>query len=67
MILKIISDGTAYGTNIVDAETGERVTNVTDISFKLVSGGVVEAFIKLIGTPVDVDVDTDTMAHIADH
>ena len=48
MKIKIISDGTACNTQIVNAETGEDLAlPVTELSFRIVAGGVTECVMRM--------------------
>ena len=58
--LKIISDGTPWGTKVVNVETGEVVQYVTDVEWKFASGKMAEATIKLAQVPVEIEIDKRT-------
>lgn len=62
-LIKIVSDGMAQTTNIVDAETGERIGNVVAIEWKasLEAGGtgLAVATITVIDVPVELSMDTE--------
>lgn len=39
MKLKIISDGTSWGTKVVNADTGESVDGIVSIDWRITAGG----------------------------
>lgn len=45
MKLKIISDGTSFGTKIIDSTTGEEVEEITSIRWEITAGEVSRATI----------------------
>jgi hypothetical protein len=47
MNIKIISDGTATGTKIVDTTTGEQLNGVTKLTYTIESGGLAKAILEL--------------------
>lgn len=53
MRLKIISDGTPYGSKIIDSDTGEMVEMVRHIDITLGVGGV-SATIEIINPLLDL-------------
>lgn len=55
MKLKIISDGTNTGTHLIDIETGERVQQISKISWKAdVKELITTASIELTNIPVEI-------------
>lgn len=60
MKLKIVSDGTAPGTKLVDAVTGEAVDNVIDIIWTVSAVDMIsKAIVHMLAVPIDVTVDAD--------
>jgi hypothetical protein len=53
--VKIISDGTVRGTKIIDAETGEPVPNVVEVSFVHKAGDIPRAIIRTLMTELDAE------------
>jgi hypothetical protein len=53
--IKIVSDGTPKGTQVVDAATGEPVEHITGISWKVDANHLAEATLTLIKVPVEVE------------
>lgn len=48
MKIKIVSDGTAFNTQIVDADTGEDLElPVTELSFRIVAGQATECVMRM--------------------
>lgn len=45
MKLKIISDGTSFGTKIIDSTTGEEVEEITSIRWEITAGDASRATI----------------------
>lgn len=56
MKLKITSDGTAVGTKVTNAETGEAIERVTSVIITAQRGYKAEAVIALRGVEFDVNV-----------
>lgn len=55
MKLKVISDGTALGTKVINAETGEAIENISRISWELdASVYIAQAVIEVIEIPVEL-------------
>ncbi len=52
MRLKIISDGTAHGTEIVNIDTGERLDDVTEVTWHCSVGNIAVATIEVACVPV---------------
>lgn len=62
MRLKIVSDGTIAGTNVVDAETGIPVTNVVSIDWSADSGRperLIVATVRLLMPRIEVTGEFD--------
>lgn len=60
MRVKIISDGTAVGTKLVNAETGELVENVTSLTWSATAGhghGVANLTIEWVPAEIEADID----------
>ena len=58
MKLKIISDGTAWGTRVVNAETGEQIEYVSTINwFWEPKDWGARATIEVVNVEVDLEVD----------
>jgi len=53
--IKIISDGTAPGTRVVDARTGEPIDGITAISWKVDVNRLAEATLTFIKVPVEAE------------
>ena len=45
--LKIVSDGTTFGTHVVDRETGERLEDVVAIEWRISVGGLSEVIFTM--------------------
>jgi len=56
--IKIISDGTAPGTRVVDAGTGEPIDGITAISWKVDVNHLAEATLTFIKVPVEAEGET---------
>jgi hypothetical protein len=54
MKLKLISDGTPYGTSVVNAETGERIDNLQKVTFEI---GVGDTLGRLTLEAITEDID----------
>lgn len=66
MILKIISDGTAKGTRVVDAASGESVDGVVAITWVInARDGLAACSLTLFNTPIEVVADPTVES--ADH
>lgn len=52
--VKIVSDGTTWGTKIVDEETGNEIHNVTKIEWTAEAGHMCVARITLVKVPVEI-------------
>jgi hypothetical protein len=59
MRLKVISDGTPYGTHIVNAETGENVTNITGIRWSMQAGELAQATFDLDYVEAELEGDVE--------
>lgn len=55
MNLKIISDGTATGSRVVDAKTGEQVENVEFVDLHISGKDGVRGTLRFIMLQVDVE------------
>lgn len=53
MKLRIVSDGTTYGTKVVD-ERGERIEGVTFVGWTIKAGASATAVLHLRGVGADV-------------
>ena len=64
MRIKIVSDGTVHGTKIVNEDTGELLSGVQQVHWKVQAGDSVfaEATIHVINVPVEMSVDAE-VAH----
>ena len=47
--VKVISDGTASGTRVLDADTGEPITNVREVYFNHGAGEEPKLIVELVG------------------
>lgn len=54
MKIKIISDGTAKNTTVIDQKTGERLEGVININWNIQVGGLSKCTIKLHNIPLEV-------------
>lgn len=55
MRVKITSDGTAFGTRVVDAESGEPIERVTSVSWSVdMERMVASANVTFVGVPVEI-------------
>jgi hypothetical protein len=54
MNLKIISDGTSFGTRIIDADTGVMVDGVQSLKWEIKVGGFAEVEMILCKVPVEL-------------
>lgn len=52
--IKIISDGTGFGTKVVDEATGEPITNITRVEWVVAADGVAMVNLRAIKVPVEV-------------
>lgn len=52
--IKIISDGTGFGTRVVDEATGEPITNITRVEWVVAADGVAMANLRAIKVPLEV-------------
>ena len=58
MLLKIVSDGTPWGTKVVDAATGETVENVQAISWDVdAARGLSRMEMRAVNIPVEIVAD----------
>ena len=64
MKLKIISDGTIYGSRVLNAETGEEVERVRSVTWYHEANKMPYAIITLMDT--DVQVVVDDMVNLGD-
>lgn len=55
MEIKLISDGIAAHTRIINAETGEAIEGVVSIEWRIGRDGIAIAAIGLVATQVEVD------------
>lgn len=55
MKLKIVSDGTSEGTNVINAETGERIELVSHIDISIDAGDIAYANIRILEPFVEID------------
>lgn len=67
MKVKVVSDShasanPAYGFHVIDAQTGDLVEDVTDITIKLNRQGECKVILELDGVDVDFDISTPTGA-----
>ena len=63
MKLKIVSDGTAAGTQLTIAETGEPIGGVQALTWSASADGLeCEALVHLIGVPCDIVAEVGMMA-----
>ena len=53
MRVKVVGDGTPFGTRVVDADTGEAVEHVTAVDLRLTPDGI-DARLTLLHVEVDV-------------
>ena len=59
MRLKIVSDGTRFGTRIEDQATGQEVEGVFEIEWRFSARDAApEATVTLFAVPVEIDVET---------
>lgn len=64
MTVKIISDGTPYGTKVINSETGELVENVQSISWNITSSDLFSSVILEISIP---EIELTTEATLVNH
>jgi len=58
MKIKIISDGTANGTKVVNAETGELVHHVSSVEWKVsVESSLAEAVVTFSNVAVEIEAE----------
>jgi len=61
MKIKIISNGTAFGTKVVNAETGENVENISEIVWRCsVANKIAEADLRFNEVETDVIGETES-------
>lgn len=63
MRIKIISDGTAFGTKIVDAATGEAIDFVTAIEFKIRAADNAPSVVIEVLKPI-IDVSAEAVVKV---
>lgn len=54
--VKIVSDGTAAGTKVFNADTGEAIRGVTHVGFEITAGEPALCSLTLVCRPVDVSI-----------
>ena len=54
MKVKIISDGTASGTKLIDQETGKSIEDITSITWSVSVDELAQVNVKFINVPVEV-------------
>lgn len=54
MKIKILSDGTAAGTKVVDADTGTTIPGVQMVNFMAVADGACEAMMHVVGVQCEI-------------
>jgi len=54
MKIKIISDGTSFGTKIINIDTGEELDSVIKIQWNYEASNIAEAIITFEETPVEL-------------
>ena len=59
MKIKIVSNGTSYGTKVVDSDTGEHLPNVAKITWTIEAKGLARCTLELIKVPVEVEAEAD--------
>lgn len=57
MKLKIVSEGSTLSTSVVNAETGEPVVGIAEVSWTLKANHQVDAIIRVYGAELDVTAD----------
>jgi len=58
MRIKIISDGDALSTKIIDADNGEDITHqVKEVTWRVAVGKIATAELSLINVPVEVEAE----------
>ena len=62
MKIKIVSDGTTWGTQVINAETGERLPNVTKIEISLdAKEATAKTTLTLISVPFEITTEAKTV------
>ncbi|MEX2444503.1 MAG: hypothetical protein WD492_12920 [Alkalispirochaeta sp.] len=59
MKLKVVSDGTPEGTQVMSAETGELIEGLTEVRFRVPADGLPIARITVERIEADVQGDED--------
>lgn len=59
MKIKIVSDGTARETRVVNAETGEEVENVTRVAWNCTAPERARATVEFVGVPIEAIGESD--------
>ena len=55
MKIKIVSDGTTWGTHVVNAETGEQIQNVTKIDISIdAKDATAKTTLTLVRVPLEI-------------
>lgn len=57
MRIKIISDGTPSNTKVINAETGERIFDITGIVWQIDADNLAKATVDFILIPVEVEAE----------
>jgi hypothetical protein len=56
--IKIVSDGTPRGTQVINEVTGERLKNVTAIEWRIECTNIAEATVTFRNVPVEFIIDS---------
>lgn len=57
MKLKILSDGTAIGTRLVDATTGESIHGLLNLAWSIAHDDLAKVTVTLMAVPVEIEAD----------
>lgn len=57
--IKIISDGRAFGTKVIDSKTGKELTGITAVSWSVdIENDIASAIINFIDVEVEIEGET---------
>lgn len=65
MRIRITSDGTPFGTKVINAATGEEIEGVREVTWEWERGYPLAAVVRLVIEDVAVDLHADTTGRVA--
>jgi hypothetical protein len=60
MKVKIISDGMARNSKVINMETGEIIEGVNEATWNLKANGLATVTLKILGVPVEIEGSWET-------